>query len=230
VAVVTGSSPKCGGEKRQGGGPCTQPAGWGTPHPGTGRCKLHAGNTASHVKAAQEEQARAAVVTYGLPRDISPTEAILEEVRWTAGHVAWLRGIVQAIDPLALTWGVTKRKAPAADVMDEDGPRDPADIELAALPEVTEEAGVNVWLKLYLEERRHLVDVAATAVRIGIEERRVRLEEEKGALLVVGLQWLFAELGLSTRKLELANRLAIDMLRALAAGQPPGAIAGEVVM
>lgn len=36
---------QCGGAKRQGQpGPCTRPAGWGTTHPGEGKCKLHGGN------------------------------------------------------------------------------------------------------------------------------------------------------------------------------------------
>lgn len=36
--------PICGNPRRQGGGaPCTRPAGWGTDHPGEGRCKLHGG-------------------------------------------------------------------------------------------------------------------------------------------------------------------------------------------
>ncbi len=166
--------------------------------------------------------ARQAVVTYGLPVDVSPTEALLEEVRWTAGHVAWLRGVVQSIDRDALTWGVTKKKAPAAELLDDDG--DPAEIEMSAVSEVTEQAGVNVWLRLYLEERKHLVEVAATAVRIGIEERRVRLAEDQGQLLVLGLRWLFDELGLKTRQLERAHELTGRMLTALAAGQLP---AGE---
>jgi hypothetical protein len=34
-----GGRPRCGGGTRA-GGTCTQPAGWGTPHPGVGRCKL----------------------------------------------------------------------------------------------------------------------------------------------------------------------------------------------
>lgn len=33
----------CGATKRSGGA-CRRPAGWGTAHPGTGRCKLHGGN------------------------------------------------------------------------------------------------------------------------------------------------------------------------------------------
>lgn len=31
------------GAKTRAGTPCEQPAGWGTEHPGTGRCKLHGG-------------------------------------------------------------------------------------------------------------------------------------------------------------------------------------------
>lgn len=43
VRVVHGG--RCGGSRRQGGGYCTQAAGWGTDHPGQGRCKLHGGAT-----------------------------------------------------------------------------------------------------------------------------------------------------------------------------------------
>lgn len=33
----------CGAKKKQNGGHCTRPAGWGTDHPGFGKCKLHGG-------------------------------------------------------------------------------------------------------------------------------------------------------------------------------------------
>jgi uncharacterized protein YjcR len=33
----------CGAKAKQTGQPCRRPAGWGTTHPGTGRCKLHGG-------------------------------------------------------------------------------------------------------------------------------------------------------------------------------------------
>jgi hypothetical protein len=48
----------CGGKLRgHRDGTCTRPAGWGTPHPGFGRCKLHGGSTESHVVAARRQQA-----------------------------------------------------------------------------------------------------------------------------------------------------------------------------
>ena len=34
---------RCGAARKQGEGPCGQKAGWGTDHPGAGRCKLHGG-------------------------------------------------------------------------------------------------------------------------------------------------------------------------------------------
>lgn len=33
------------GKKNRAGNPCARPAGWGTPHPGHGPCKLHGGST-----------------------------------------------------------------------------------------------------------------------------------------------------------------------------------------
>jgi hypothetical protein len=68
------------------------------PSPGLTVCVKHGGGQPKARKAGTarraEEKARAAVAAYGLPRDVSPTEALLEEVRWSAGHVAWLRDII----------------------------------------------------------------------------------------------------------------------------------------
>lgn len=39
------STPTCGAKGKQSGQPCKRPAGWGTDHPGSGKCKLHGGST-----------------------------------------------------------------------------------------------------------------------------------------------------------------------------------------
>ena len=54
--------PKCGARKKQSEGNCARPAGWGTDHPGYGKCKLHGGCVPSGRKAALEQaiQAQAA--------------------------------------------------------------------------------------------------------------------------------------------------------------------------
>src|SRR5690348_4530669 len=85
--------PKCGGRRRAAeseGKPCTRPAGWGTDHAGTGRCKLHGGSTPSHKAAAVVAVAARAVATFGLPREVDPRDALLEEVYRSAGAVDWL--------------------------------------------------------------------------------------------------------------------------------------------
>lgn len=83
------NGPKCRA-KTKSGGECRNPAGFHTDHPGFGRCYFHFGTTPTGIKAAQRIAATNAVATYGLPREIDPWMALLEEVHRTAGHVAWL--------------------------------------------------------------------------------------------------------------------------------------------
>lgn len=96
---------------------------------------------------------------YGDPIEISPQEAIVQELNRTAGHVEWLR-------------------------------RELAEGEKSDLYQISERTGRNpdVWVALYQEERKHLLRVAKEAVAMGIEERRVALEEEKGKLIAMVLQ------------------------------------------
>ena len=87
----------CGARKRQGEGTCRHPAGWGTPHPGTGRCKLHGGNTANHRTAATEIQARRELARLNLP----PVEDPLTELaRVAAEVVAWKDAIGAKVNEL----------------------------------------------------------------------------------------------------------------------------------
>ena len=168
-------------------------------------CRVHGGR-APQVKAAAarrlaEQAAERAVRTLGLPVDISPTEALLEEVRWTAGHVAWLRSRVQELaeEPThrhvsfdgededlletpgqrgALTWGTTKVKTGGDDAG------------------TTQEAKPSVWYELYARERAHLIRVCSEAIRAGVEERRVRLAEQQGDLLALAIRRILEAFGL----------------------------------
>lgn len=159
----------CGARKRQGDGTCTRPAGWGTKHPGVGLCKLHGGATTAHGVVASQQIARDAVATYGLPRDIDPASALLEEVHRTAGHVAWLSQKISSLPEADLTWGVVSE----------------TDVTASAFPGADTEraARANVWLELYHKERTHLVRVSKAALDAGISERLVRLAEQQGAML-----------------------------------------------
>lgn len=150
-------------------------------------CVFHGGNAPQAKAAAQrrvaEQKARAALETYGRKVDTSPTEALLDEVRWTAGHVQWLRDRVRELEQAALTWGVTEQ------VEKQAGEFPGVDTTSSAAP--------NVWLDLYQRERKHLVDVCKAAISAGIEERRVKLAEQQGALLADVIRRILDDLGLT---------------------------------
>lgn len=189
---------ECVADRHRGAGPCHSPRMVGDGD----KCRMHLGRKAAEVIA--EAQARQAVVTYGLPRDISPTEALLEEVRYTAGHVAWLRGKVQEIEQdKQLVWGVTEQ------VKKEATEFPGVDSTVSARP--------NVWLDLYYRERKHLVDVTKAAIAAGIEERRVRLAEAQGSLVAQVIRAILADLHLSAEQEARVPEIVPRHLRALAA-------------
>ncbi len=184
----------CGARKRQGEGTCTRPAGWGTDHVGFGTCKLHGGTTPGGRKAAAKQEAVEKVALFGARRDVHPAEALLELVQWTAGEVDFWREQVRVIaagetvvgvaddpdDPDGepdveaglsnLTWGKTKHKTGGDDVG------------------TTFEAKPNIAYVMLTDASNRLASYAAAALRAGVEERRVQLAENAGALVAGVMQ------------------------------------------
>jgi hypothetical protein len=175
---------------------------------GLDKCAAHCGLSKQERDARAgaflaNQQAVKAVITYGLPRDISPTDALLEEVRYTAGHVAWLREMVQSLDPDVLVWGVTEEAHKTAT---EFGG---VDTTWAAKP--------SAWLELYFRERKHLLDVTKAAISVGIEERVVRLAEAQGQLVNATIRRILARLELSDAQSKLVPKVVPEELRRAAA-------------
>lgn len=173
---------KCGGHAKSTSKQC---AAW--PIKGGKVCVKHGGK-AGQVRAAAdrriaETQLESAVKTYGLPFDVSPTDALLDEVKWTAGHVRWLRDRIHELETEALSWG--KRSE-----VDKQSGENPG-------TDTTHAATAPVLLDLYQRERKHLLDVCRAAIAAGIEERRVRLAESQGALLADVIRRILADLGLT---------------------------------
>lgn len=196
----------CGAKNKKG-----EPCGLG-PVPGATRCGRHGGK-APQVKAAAERRLAEqeakdhmvkAVRTLGLPVDIDPGKALLDEIHWTAGHVAWLREKVQELQSEDLVWGREKHE-------DGVGPQGIVDV-------TTEKAGPSVLYELYLKERDHLAKVCALALRAGIEERRVKLAENQGALVADVIRRILAALGLTPEQQALVPQIVPEQLRLLAAG------------
>jgi hypothetical protein len=84
----------CGATKRS-GGKCTLAPGWGTIHPGIGKCKLHGGSVPNHIKAAAKDEHRKLL---GHKREIDPHEAIIECIQLRAGEVQWLSEAMADLD------------------------------------------------------------------------------------------------------------------------------------
>lgn len=183
---MTGTNGKryktCGSRKKKGRpGVCLRPAGWGTDHPGYGKCKLHGGKTPNGTKAAAEEMATLAAVSYGAPITVEPHQALLEELYRTAGHVAWLQLQVQELDP-------------------EDDMVGPVGAEGQSGPEgayMNPKHEPSVWVRMYQAERKHLTEVAKACIAVGIAEWQVRLVEEQTKQMAVLLESIIGDLGLT---------------------------------
>lgn len=160
----------CGGKLRQGEGTCRKQAGWGTPHKGVGRCRLHGGNTSSHVVAGQRAMASAQVARLGLPREVDPHQALLEEVHRCAGAIEWLGLVVGDIEAGSLVWG-TQRSVTDGDEKS-----------------VTDVAAINVWVRLWQDERDRLVRACKAAIDAGVDVRRVELEQARVSMQADGIR------------------------------------------
>jgi hypothetical protein len=184
--------------------PCKQ-----YPLHGSKVCAAHGGSApnpkAKAAKRAAEQKARTVLETYGRKVDTDPVEALLDEVRWTAGHVAWLRERVQEIEQGQLAWGKTKTEAHKATEFPGTN--------------TTEQAVPNVWLVLYQQERKHLVDVCKAAIAAKIDERRVRLAEQQGEILIGVIQAILADLKLSPEQNSRVPEIVPRHLRLIADGQ-----------
>jgi hypothetical protein len=172
------------------------------PKPGLSVCDKH-GAKAEQAKAAgkqrdAERKASQIMRRFGGPIDTTPSEALLDTVKWTAGYVAWLRDKVAAVtSDEKLIWGQTRRTT---------GER----------ASVTHEATTNAWLALLGEWSDRLVRVCAEAIRAGIEERRVRLAEAQGALVADVIRKILGDLDLTPAQAAKAGEVVPMRLRSLA--------------
>jgi hypothetical protein len=187
--------PKCVARRKRDGEACTQ---WALK--GSDKCRQHAGIS------APDRTIRKTLATYGLPRDITPAAALLEEVRYAAGHVAWLRGKVAELEPDALVWGVSETVTKTAT---EHPGTDQA-----------ERAALNIWLEAYHRERRYLLDVSKAALAAGVEERLVRVAEAYGTQLAGAVLTILGQLQLTEPQRAIAGQVVPDTLRALAGVSP----------
>jgi hypothetical protein len=161
----------CGARTRSGGS-CGRPAGWGTDHAGFGRCKLHGGATPNGKAAARRQQAEEVVRVYGLPVEIDPSTALLEELARTHGYVLWL-------DRQVATLGTDEAYGPVGGGKDSFPRAEP-----------------HVWIRLLGEERDRLRQIAKACHECRVAEHRMRMAEQMAAVLAVAVGGILREFGL----------------------------------
>lgn len=200
---------KCGSTDIAWPAPCSKPVTGGSTV-----CHWHGKKAPQTVAAAQRraEQTAAAraVATFGLPVDVTPEHAILQELARTNGHVLWLADVVADLEPQHLTWGKTQ---------EEEGFDGQGEVS-----KTTSTAAVNVWVELYERERTHLLAVAKAALAAGIAERQIRLAEQQGQLVADLLRAVIGdpELGLTPAQIVTARKVASRHLLAIEAATTDG--------
>jgi len=133
-------------------------------------CNKHGGSAGQVRKAATrrvvEKRALAELAAFGVPIEVDPRDAALQEVWRSAGRVAYYEQRVkeiEAADRDALVWGVTEE----------------AEIRASEFggTNTKREAKPNIWLELEFRERKHFRDAYKTAHDMGVEDRQNDLAE-----------------------------------------------------
>lgn len=183
---------------------CNRPAGDGTAHLGFGPCVMHAGNT-SVVRRKFALQAgeyfitkfKAELIMFGGDPDtvtLTPPQAIMEEMRRSVAMVRFLQLNISEWRP---------------DIGD-----------LGALPSLVDETtrgqsaptDAAEWLRLYREERAHMVRVAKMAVDAGVSLAMVQIEQQKGVMIAQAVREILDSLSLSPSQAALVPRVVPEIL------------------
>ena len=181
---------KCGAKTRQEDSAefCGLPAGWGTPHPGIGRCRLHGGNTggqrikAAKVKADQEVRKVLAEL------NVEPIDDPLTALSHVAGQAsAWQKSTAELVNLLS----EIRYEGSAG--------------------------GEQLRAEVALFERAtdRLISVLATIARLDIDARLIRIEEEKARLLMEAVQAGLDAIGLSGEQAVKVKQVMARKLRAV---------------
>lgn len=197
----------CGALKRDGQTTCRKPAGHGTPHLGYGPCKTHGGNTRNHLTAAALAQARTTASLYGIPREIHPLDGLMEEYWRTAGLVDVYEAMCVQLLPKEVVWGVQSVEESNA-VPHHDA--DDGDPEAALLERKTKTgAGVNIWVKLFNEERDRFSSLGERILKLDLASRQLHYTQSQVAAMVTVL--LSPDLALTEDQRRAAARLLRGM-------------------
>ncbi|MEW2301991.1 hypothetical protein AB0958_18790 [Streptomyces sp. NPDC006655] len=183
--------PKCGAQKRQGapGETCTFVAGWGTDHVGTGRCRLHGGNTRNQRTAARAEKADQEARRLLAQLDVQPVDDPFAALSRLAGQVlAWQEAISRIVNDLG----------------------DRVRYEGASGAEQ-----LRAEIALYERAMDRTGSVLGMIAKLNIEDRMARVTERQADALVSALEAALAAAGVTGTQADDARKAAARHLRAV---------------
>lgn len=173
---------------------CHMDAGYGTDHPGFGRCKRHFGATPVMTKKGFIQMARA----MGDPVGIHPADAMERTIAATAGHVFWLE---------AKVGGYT---FPEVVKLDDEG--------VETIQGMT--PNQKMWWDIYCLERDRLIKFCEIALRAGLAQRQVDIAQELGAKIAQAIDLVLAGLGLTDVQLQRVPDVVPQVLRGMIIDRP----------
>ncbi|MGD0287463.1 MAG: hypothetical protein ABSC31_13995 [Acidimicrobiales bacterium] len=188
------------------------------PNNGSDVCRIHGASSPQAIAKATQRIEQAAIVqaarTFGVTREgVSEEQALREELSRTLGHIEWLKFVVADLEAEDVFWGRTAEETgrESGSGSGGDTARDHATIR--------REARLNIAVAYLMEERKHLRSLAVEMVKLGLQEREVRLEEQQGHLWASVMRAVLGDeaLGLSPAQLEKAPEIVSRHLRALGA-------------
>lgn len=181
ASPVGHGGPRCGARLRQGDGTCRKEAGWGTDHLGAGTCRLHGGSTRSVTKAAQLQLLEREAAIQLARLNVAPVTDALTELGKLGGQVlAWRDAMADQVN------------------------------KLTTLGYENDKTGEQLRTDVALFERAmdRCITVLGTIARLKIDERLVRIEQQRVDLVADALAATLNELQLDPD----ARQQAIDGL------------------
>ncbi|MFD0405608.1 hypothetical protein [Kitasatospora sp. NPDC127116] len=189
--MARGDKPVCGAKTRQeqSAENCGLPAGWGTDHPGVGRCKLHGGKTpGQQLKATRdnvEREARAVLAEL----DVEPVGDPLTALMQLAGQVvSWQTATATLVNGLG----------------------DRIRYEGNSGSEQT-----RAEVQLYERAMDRALAVLSAIARLNIEERLASISEAQAAKVISAIDAALLSAGVSGTEAATARQVAARHLRAV---------------
>ena len=167
---------------------------------------MHGGKAPAVAAKALERDLRARqealVNKLGLTVETTPADAILECIAYAAGELEYYRGLVQTLHP-----GFTHADEHGRVVYGIVNPT------FHGSGRVTGDGQPHPYVRLYHEASDRLFHVCATALKLGVEEHRVRLRAAQVQVLRNAFLESLTAVGLSDQQIEKASAIFAEHLR-----------------